>query len=265
MEQAPAPFAQGVLIAAEVGQAVHQKVLEQRAALAPGDGPGQGAGIRSANGGDAVAGQHGIDVAHLVGKGEGCRYGLALRQSGAVLAVKVPAPAKGLAIFIKQHLVLLSQGAVEELHPAVGVAPPAIPGGEKMLAVHFAGRDGKTCGPLGKLAGKAPLVRALPGKALGLMVGDLGRQQAGQIGPGGALVQGQVADPVARLGEGGGEGAHGGKEGQHLLAMVAAVVRLLAQLRHQVADRGIRRAKPAVTGVQLIPEDEAQFHQACSF
>ncbi|MNV70981.1 hypothetical protein D3C71_1639720 [compost metagenome] len=69
---------------------------------------------------------------------------------------------------------------------------------------------------------------------------------------------------MARLGEGGGEGAHGGKEGEHLLAMVAAVVRLLAQLRHQVADPGIRRTKPAVAGVQLIAEDEAQLHQTDS-
>ncbi len=53
VEQAPAPLTQGILIAAEVGQAVHQKVLEQCAALAPGDRPGQGAGIGMANGADA--------------------------------------------------------------------------------------------------------------------------------------------------------------------------------------------------------------------
>lgn len=94
---------------------------------------------------------------------------------------------------------------------------------------------------------------------------ELGRQQARQIGPGGALIESQVADPVARLGEGGGEGAHGGKEGEHLLAMVAAVVGLLAQLHHQVADSGILRVKPAVTCVQLIPENEAQLHQGCPF
>ena len=69
---------------------------------------------------------------------------------------------------------------------------------------------------------------------------------------------------MARLGEGGGEGAHGGKEGEHLLAMVAAVVRLLAQLCQQVADSRIRGAKPAVAGVQLIAEDEPQLHQTDS-
>ena len=51
---------------------------------------------------------------------------------------------------------------------------------------------------------------------------------------------------------------------RHLLAMVAAVVGLLAQLRHQIANRRIRRAKPAVTGVQLIAENKAQLHQAGS-
>ena len=143
MEQAPAPLAQGILIATEVGQTVCKEVFKQCAALAPGDGPGQGVGIGTANGGDAVAGQHGIDVAHLVGKGEGRRDGLARRQFGAILGIEVPAPPKGLAALIEQHPVLLSQGAVEELHPAVGVASPAIAGGEKMFAVYLSGRDGK--------------------------------------------------------------------------------------------------------------------------
>ena len=264
VKQAPAPLAQGILIAAKVRQAVGEKMGQQLATLAPCDGPRQLAGIRLADGTDPVAGQHGINLAHLVGKGEGFRDRLALRQFGAVLVIKIPAPAKGLAALIEQHLVLLSQGAVEELHPAVGVALPAIAGSEKMLALHLGGRDGKARRPAFQLAGEAPLVRALPGKAAGLMCFELSLQQAGQVGPAGTLIEGQVTDAVARLGEGCCEGAHGGKEGQHLLAMVAAVVGLLAQLRHQVADRRIRGAKPAVTGVQLIAENQAQLHQTRS-
>ncbi len=264
MKQAPAPLAQGILIAAKVGQAVGQKMGQQLATLAPADGPGQSAGICLADGADAVTGQHGIDVAHLIGKGEGRRDGLTLRQPGAVLGIEVPVSAKGLAVLIEQHPVLFAQGAVEELHPAVGVALPAIAGGEKMLALHLGGRDGQARRPAFQLAGEAPLIRALPGEAVSLMRFELGSQQAGQVGPAGALIESQVTDAMARLAEGRREGAHGGKEGQHLLAMVAAVVGLLAQLRHQVADRRIRGAKPAVCGVQLIAEHQAHFHQAGS-
>ncbi|VXA84398.1 hypothetical protein AERO8C_170071 [Aeromonas veronii] len=264
VKQAPAPLAQGILIAAKVGQAVGEKMGEQLATLAPCDGPRQLAGIRLADGTDPVSGQHGINLAHLVGKGEGSRDWLARRQFGAVLVIKIPAPAKGLAALIEQHLVLLSQGAVEELHPAVGVALPAITGGEKMLALHLGGRDGKASGPAFQLAGEAPLVRALPGKAVGLMCFELSFQQAGQVGPAGALIQGQVTDAVVCFPECRREGAHGGKEGQHLLAMVAAVVGLLAQLRHQIANRRIRGAKPAVTGVQLIAENQTQLHHTGS-
>ncbi len=201
VKQAPATLAQGILIAAKVGQAVGQKMGQQLATLAPGDGPRQSAGIRLADGADPVAGQHGVNLAHLVGKGEGRRDRLARRQFGAVLVIKIPAPAKGLAALIEQHLILLSQGAVEELHPAVGVALPAITGGEKMLALHLGGRYGKARRPAFQLVGEAPLIRALPGKAAGLMCFELSLQQAGQIRPAGALIKGQVTDAVARLGE----------------------------------------------------------------
>lgn len=133
-----------------------------------------------------------------------------------------------------------------------------------MFALHLGGRDGKARHPAFQLAGEAPLIRALPGKAVGLMRRDLGCQQAGQVGPAGTLIKSQVTDSVARLAKGRCEGAHGGKEGQHLLTVVAAVVGLLAQLRHQIADCRIRRAKPAVTGVQLIAENKAQLHHTGS-
>ena len=264
MKQAPAPLAQGILIAAKVGQAVGEKMGQQLATLTSCDGPRQSAGIRLADGADPVAGQHGINLAHLVGKGEGFRDRLTLRQLGAVLVIEVPAPAKGLAVLIEQHLILLSQGAVEELHPAVGVTLPAIAGSEKMFALHLGSRDGNTRRPAFQLAGEAPLVRALPGKAVGLMRRDLGCQQAGQVGPAGTLIKSQVTDSVARLAKGRREGAHGGKEGKHFLTMVVAVVGLLTHLRHQVADCRIRGAKPAVSGVQLIAENQAQLHQAGS-
>ena len=96
-----------------------------------------------------------------------------------------------------------------------------------MFALHLGGRDGKARRPAFQLVGEAPLVRALPGKAVGLMCFELSLQQAGQIGPAGALIEGHVTDAVARLGECRREGAHGGKEGQHLLTMVAAVIGLL--------------------------------------
>ena len=264
VKQAPAPLAQGILIAAKVGQAVGEKMGQQLATLASCDRPRQSAGICLADGADPVAGQHGINLAHLVGKGEGRRDGLARRQFGAVLVIKIPARAKGLAALIEQHPVLLSQGAVEELHPAVGVALPAIAGSEKMLALHLGGRDGKARRPAFQLVGEAPLVWALPGESVGLMCFELSLQQAGQIGPAGALIEGQVTDAVARLGECRCEGAHGGKEGQHLLTMVAAVVGLLTQLCHQIADCRIRGAKPAVSGVQLIAKNKTQLHQAGS-
>jgi len=199
--------------------------------------------------------QHGIDILHIVGKQERGRNGLALGQFGPVFAVKVPAPAKGLAPFIEQHTILLAQSAVEKLHPAVGIALPAIPRCEEMFAVDLMGRHGEPRGPLFKLRGQPPLIRALPGKAAGLVVDNLGIEQGRQVRPVPGFIQGEIADSVTRLGEGRGEGAHGGEKGQHLLTMVAAVVGLLAQLRQQIADVGIRGTKPAVTGVELIAED----------
>lgn len=158
-----------------------------------------------------------------VGKGEGRRDGLARRQFGAILIIEVPAPAKGLATFIEQHPVLLAQGAVEELHPVVGVALPAITGVRKCsLSTSVAGMARPAAQLFSWLARRHSSGLCQQSCRPDVLRAEPPVSRANR--PAGALIESQVTDAMARLAEGRREGAHGGKEGQHLLAVVAAVV-----------------------------------------
>ena len=55
-----------------------------------------------------------------------------------------------------------------------------------------------------------------------------------------------------------GKVAHGGKDGQNFLGMVAHIVRLLPHFHEQVHHIRLYGAEPRMRGVELIPEDEAQ-------
>ncbi|MOA38674.1 hypothetical protein D3C78_1603820 [compost metagenome] len=54
--------------------------------------------------------------------------------------------------------------------------------------------------------------------------------------------------------------AHGGKQRQHLLRVVAHVAGLAADFHHHVHHIVTAFAVPAVASVELVPQNQAQLH-----
>ena len=161
-----------------------------------------------------------------------------------------------------QNAVLLALLAVEAFHQPLLFAGK-LPGcfvacGVEVFAVHHAHRHRVRGAPEAQGFIEPPLIGRLVFDRRGLVMGDQGVEVGSQALAVAHVVDGHVAHPVARAFEPGCEIAHGCKNAQHLLRMVAHVIGLAAHFHQHVDHIVIHLAEPAVQRVQLIAQDQTQ-------
>ena len=262
MEQARRLCGQRVFVVAKVRQRGGDEGVQAVQGLGAVQRPAQRGGLRRAKAGHARALYHGPQGAVVVlrapvgGLRRGAGPGL------AVVMVKVPLPAFGLAVGVQHHLVAAAHVAVEVLHQPLAApvhkSGQVAPGGQEMLAVHRLAGQGLRCCPVPQLGIEPPFVGLLPLHGLGTIV----RGQGGQVVRDGlavaGVVQRHIAHAVAGRAQLARKVAHGGKDGQDFLRVVQHVVSFLAHLHQHIDHLRVHLRKPAVAGVELVAKHQAQ-------
>ena len=180
----------------------------------------------------------------------------------AVIVVEVPLAADGVFRVFHQHLVRSAHLAVEELHQPL-LAPGKnigrlVAGRIEMLAVDHQPGDARAPPGLVQLLVEAPFVGRLVLDGAGVILEQQRfdilryRTRAGSVADGdvmhGVAIRAQLARKVA----------HGREDGQDFLRVMQHVIRFLAHFHQDVDGRVIDLAKPAVAGIELVAQYQAQ-------
>ena len=127
-----------------------------------------------------------------------------------------------------------------------------------MAAVHAAHRDRLPGRVVAQLRIQPPLVGLLVLQRGGRVHGQQPVQVAGQGLEVGGVVDGQVTDPVACRAQLCGKAPHRREDRQDLLRVVQHVVGFLAHLHQHIHHLRIHLLEPAVLGVELVAQQQAQ-------
>ena len=258
-------LAQGVLEVAEMGQGVLDEGRQVRAGLVGVQWPGQAIGLRVAERGDASVDDGLPEFAVVVRRTPVCGLWRLAGPGLAVVGVEVPLATLGLAVGGHQHAMLAAHVPVEVLHQPLLAACEEprrfVSLGEEVLGVdllHVQSLGPAVLRPPFQGLVQAPFIRALIDHGVGLMVVDEGVEVGRDALAVAGVVDGDVAHAVALGAQVSREGPHRGEDGKHLLGVVKHVRGFLPDLHEHVNDVRVDLLKPAVGGVELITQDQAQ-------